>query len=273
MEKPLVSVCIPTFQHKLFISECLDSVLNQVTDFPFEILIGEDASTDGTREICLKYAAKFPDRIQLFLRNDHDKLKILGRTSGRKNYLQNFKAAKGKYIATLDGDDLWTDPNKLQLQVNQLESHPNAFLCCTDFKPGYSLKESFNSTEFHDPKTEFYPIQNLKKISYLGHISNWIFRNDLGEFYNSKAAERGPILDLLLFSYFKQKGGIIHIGIPTSFYRMNSLSYHSKKSTKANFKELFWSNWYQYRYIHRQPMEFLRFLGYLGKKWVRANSN
>jgi glycosyltransferase involved in cell wall biosynthesis len=270
MDKPLVSVCIPTFQQKSLIADCLESVLKQETDFPFEIIVGEDASTDGTREICQELASKFPDKIRLFLREDQDKLKILGRKSGRRNYLENFKSAKGKYIATLDGDDLWTDPKKLQLQVNLLESHTNAFLCTTDYKSGKIFKEPFGFSGFHNPKTEFYSRRSLKKVSYLGHISNWVFRNELKDFLDTPAAEKGPILDLLLFSYFKQKGGVIHLHASTSFYRKNPLSFHGNKSSKANLENLFWSNWYQYRYIHHQPLAFLRFLGYLGKKWIRT---
>jgi glycosyltransferase involved in cell wall biosynthesis len=69
---PLVSVCIPAFQHEKYIAQCIESVLSQEADFPFEILIGEDDSTDGTRGICKKYAEEHPDRIRLFLRKSED---------------------------------------------------------------------------------------------------------------------------------------------------------------------------------------------------------
>ena len=65
---PIVSVCVSTYQHVDFIRECLDGILMQVTDFPFEIVVGEDESTDGTRDICIDYARRFPDKIRLFLR-------------------------------------------------------------------------------------------------------------------------------------------------------------------------------------------------------------
>ena len=64
---PLVSVSVTAYQHKFFINECLDGILMQKTDFPFEIIIGEDESKDGTREICIEYAEKNTDKIRLFL--------------------------------------------------------------------------------------------------------------------------------------------------------------------------------------------------------------
>lgn len=97
----------------------------QVTTFPYEIIIGEDESSDGTREICLQYAEKYPDRIRLFLRSRKDVIFINGKPTGRYNFIQNIASARGKYIALLPGDDFWTDPMKLQKQVNILEANPD----------------------------------------------------------------------------------------------------------------------------------------------------
>lgn len=138
-QKPVVSVCITTYNHKNYISKCLDGVLMQKTSFPFEILLGEDESSDGTREICQIYAAQHPDKIRLFLRSRKDVIYINGRPTGRYNFTQNFKAAKGKYIAICEGDDYWTDETKLQKQFDALENNPdyamafhNADICKED---------------------------------------------------------------------------------------------------------------------------------------------
>ncbi len=128
-EQPLVSVCIQTYQHAAYIKECLDSALRQQTNFPFEIILGEDDSTDGTREICKEYAEQHPDIIHLFLRSEKDKIFISGHKTGRFNFIENLKAARGKYIAWLDGDDYWTDNLKLQKQVDFLEANPDCSLC------------------------------------------------------------------------------------------------------------------------------------------------
>lgn len=122
----MVSVCIQTFEHAEYIEQCLNSALSQKANFNYEIILGEDDSKDGTKEICTRYAEKYPEKIRLYLRSEKDKIYIDGKKTGRFNFLENLKAAKGKYIALLDGDDYWTDNLKLQKQADWLESHPGA---------------------------------------------------------------------------------------------------------------------------------------------------
>lgn len=125
----IVSVVITTFNHSNYIAECLESVLMQKTDFDFEIILGEDESTDGTREICEKFAYNYPDKIKLFLRSRTDVIYINGKPTGRFNFIETLKAAKGKYVAILEGDDYWTDPLKLQKQVDFLEANEDCVAC------------------------------------------------------------------------------------------------------------------------------------------------
>jgi glycosyltransferase involved in cell wall biosynthesis len=129
MITPVVSVCVQTYRHARFISECLDNIIHQQTSFPFEIIIGEDESTDGTREICMEYANKFPDKIRLFLRSRKDVIYIDGSATGRFNFVENLKATRGKYIALCEGDDFWNDPKKLQKQFDFMETHPEYSVC------------------------------------------------------------------------------------------------------------------------------------------------
>ncbi|MBV6485345.1 MAG: hypothetical protein KFKLKKLM_01906 [Flavobacteriales bacterium] len=128
---PLLSVCIQSFNHVKFIKECLDGILMQQTNFDLEILLGEDASTDGTREICIEYAQKNPTKIRLFLHHRQNNISINGSPTGRFNFLYNLYSAKGKYIALCEGDDYWTDPYKLQKQVDFLEANPDFNICFT----------------------------------------------------------------------------------------------------------------------------------------------
>lgn len=129
MQTPLVSVIVSTYNHEKFISECLDGILMQQTSFPFEIILGEDESSDGTREICIKYADKYPKKIRLFLRSRKDVIYINGNPTGRYNFLENLKACTGKYITLCEGDDYWTDPLKLQKQVDFLETNEEFNIC------------------------------------------------------------------------------------------------------------------------------------------------
>lgn len=130
--QPLVSVCIQTYNHAGFIEKCLESILSQKTDFSFEILLGEDQSTDGTREICLKYAHKYKGKIRLFLHQRENNIKINGRPTGRFNWLYNLYSARGKFIALCEGDDYWTDTNKLQKQVKELQMEEEVVACFTN---------------------------------------------------------------------------------------------------------------------------------------------
>jgi len=125
----VVSICVVTFNHVSFIKKCLDDILMQQTNFDFEILLGEDASTDGTREICIEYAQKYPNKIRLFLHHRENNISINGSPTGRFNFLYNLYSAKGKYIALCEGDDYWTDPYKLQKQVDFLEATPEYAAC------------------------------------------------------------------------------------------------------------------------------------------------
>ena len=117
-EEPLVSVCVQTYQHVDYIEDCLEGILMQETSFSYEILLGEDASTDSTRNICIEYAERYPDKIRLFLHSRENNIEIGGQPTGRFNYLYNLYNANGKYIALCEGDDYWTDSLKLQKFLN-----------------------------------------------------------------------------------------------------------------------------------------------------------
>lgn len=113
----VVSVCMITYNHELFISEAIDSIVTQKANFKFELVIGEDCSTDRTREICIEYKEKYPDIIRLLLPD-----KNLGMMP---NFIETINSCKGKYIALCEGDDYWTDAHKLQKQVDLMEQYPD----------------------------------------------------------------------------------------------------------------------------------------------------
>lgn len=116
-----VSVAIVTYNHERFIAQALDSVLAQQTDFPFEVVVGEDCSTDATREIVREYQQRFPDTIRLLAHPRN--------VGTLRNFVATLARCTGTYIALLDGDDYWTAPRKLQLQVDFLEAHPDYAIC------------------------------------------------------------------------------------------------------------------------------------------------
>jgi glycosyltransferase involved in cell wall biosynthesis len=110
-----------TYNHEQYIRQSIEAVLSQVTNFDFQLVIGEDNSTDSTKEICLVFAERYPDKIKLITASAN--------VGMSKNFLRTYKACKGKYIAFCEGDDYWTDTNKLQKQVDFLEANSDYCAC------------------------------------------------------------------------------------------------------------------------------------------------
>ena len=120
-ENPKVSVNIITYNHEKFIAQTVESVLMQETDFPIELIIGEDCSADGTRQIVKAYAEKYPNVIRVLFPERN-----LGML---RNFAAVLEASGGEYIAFCEGDDYWTDSQKLQRQVEFMEANPEMSLC------------------------------------------------------------------------------------------------------------------------------------------------
>lgn len=118
-QEPLVSICCITYNHEKYIRDAIESFLMQETDFPFEIIIHDDASTDRTADIIREYEKKYPDIIKPIYQTENQYSK------GIKVTTLTCEKSKGKYIALCEGDDYWTDPLKLQKQSDFLEKHSN----------------------------------------------------------------------------------------------------------------------------------------------------
>ena len=119
--QPLVSVRLVTYNHEKWIAQCLEGILMQRIDFPFEVIVGEDCSTDRTREIVLAYAGRYPEKIRV--------LPSEANLGAMPNSYRVQQACQGKYHAMIEGDDYWIDPRKLQKQVDIMEAHPEMTFC------------------------------------------------------------------------------------------------------------------------------------------------
>jgi glycosyltransferase involved in cell wall biosynthesis len=129
-----------TYNHAHFIAQAIDCVLQQKANFPFELVIGEDCSTDRTREIVFEYQKRYPDLIKVITSEQNVGMK--------RNGYRTTKACRGKYVAFCDGDDFWHHPEKMQKQVDYLESHPECGIVFADCDVYYDksgkLINSFN---------------------------------------------------------------------------------------------------------------------------------
>ena len=119
-----VSVICLTYNHRDYIRECLDGFVKQKTTFPFQVVVHDDASTDGTAEIVREYAERYPDIITPILQTENQWSK--GKTLS-KTFI--YPVLQGEYVAFCEGDDYWTDENKLQKQVDFLDANPDFAIC------------------------------------------------------------------------------------------------------------------------------------------------
>lgn len=137
----MVSVLTLAYNHANYIRQCLDGILMQQTNFRYELLIHDDASTDGTQDIIREYEARYPDIIKPIYQqeNQYSKKVPIGTT-----FL--YPRAQGKYIAFCEGDDYWTDPLKLQKQVDFLEANPEYTVCTHSYKLYYQATDTWGDT-------------------------------------------------------------------------------------------------------------------------------
>jgi glycosyltransferase involved in cell wall biosynthesis len=164
--KPLVSVCVVTYNQEQYIAQNLESILAQKTNFPFEIVIGEDVSKDRTRVICQKYAEQYPTVIRLL-----DTPKNLG---AMQNSLRTFRESRGAYIALLEGDDYWIDDKKLQKQVDALEKDSKRTICFTGRKDFDEENNVFVTVNGDRGNNCFYPKDFAQNTFF--HTSTALFR-------------------------------------------------------------------------------------------------
>ena len=142
-----LSVLLTTYNHEPFIAQAINSVLMQRVSFDYEVVIGEDSSTDGTRDIVIEFSKKCPEKIRLALSE---------KNSGEcRNIARTLAKCGGEYVAMLDGDDYWTHPDKLQRQVDFLDSHPEYAMCCHNARSFYEdgSQESYDFNPLNQKET------------------------------------------------------------------------------------------------------------------------
>lgn len=232
-EHPLVSVCVQTYQHVNYIRECLEGILMQKTSFPYEILLGEDKSTDGTREICIEYAEKYPGKIRLFLHHRENNIKIGGKATGRFIFLYNLFLSKGEYIALCEGDDYWIDENKLQNQIDFLKSNFDFSLTFHKVKILNSIEDVFEE----DNITRAVPVVTSKldlcKGNYI-HTPSVVFRNN---FSIPAWFVDCHIGDWALYMLATKKGEIRKFSEVMAIYRIGAKGVWSNQSKKVKLKK------------------------------------
>jgi glycosyltransferase involved in cell wall biosynthesis len=185
MNDLMLSIYIPTYNHEKYIAQALDGILMQKTKYSYEVLIGEDCSPDGTRNILKEYEKKYPEKFQMFYREHNMNGKVPNNAGDLK------RRCKGKYIIGLEGDDYWTDENKLEKQISFLESHPD-YLAVAHNCVVVDANSMPNGEQYPECKDEEYTLKHFVSEIMPGQLTTIMYRNYM----------RGDVIDTSLF----QKG-------------------------------------------------------------------
>jgi glycosyltransferase involved in cell wall biosynthesis len=226
VQEPMVSVVTLAYNHAVFIENCLKGVLMQQTTFPIEFVIGEDCSTDQTMEIICKYAKEYPETIRI-ITADYN-------VGMYANAARCVNMARGKYIALCEGDDYWTDPYKLQKQVNFLEENPDYVICYHDciIKSFDSGKEKIAPKQKKD-----YTAEELVATPKQIETATKLFRNVMNKPNNKFPIEN--YYDYFLNAYLGTYGKCKYLSsIKPSVYNKNSGGSWSSLDKKMQLYEV-----------------------------------
>jgi glycosyltransferase involved in cell wall biosynthesis len=206
-----------TYNHEPFIAQAIESVLAQETSFCAEVVIGEDLSTDRTREIARAYRERYPNKIRLLLQERN-----LG---ARANFVRTYKACRGDYIALLQGDDYWTSPHKLQRQVEFLDAHQKCTLCFHSVAQCCQTEGSTPTSPSRKTRNRhlLYAMEDLLEGNFIATCSvmyrngvvsdfpSWFFETPMGDWpAHVLHAQHGEIgyIDEVMATYRIHGGGI-----------------------------------------------------------------
>lgn len=214
---PLLSICCITFNHYNYLRSALEGFINQDVDFLVEILIHDDCSTDGTRKIIWEFGEKYPDKVFPVLQTENQYSKI-GPQRMASNFLQQ---AKGKYIALCEGDDYWTDPQKLSRQVAFLEDNRDFSVCfhgCQILENGI-LKDDYITAKRLDKGKSVYDTYDLAKGNFI-HTPSIVYRNS-PKIYEEEMFLKSEVGDYMLLLLLSLQGKIKRLEWDMAVYRIH----------------------------------------------------
>lgn len=230
----ILSVCTVTYNQANYIAKTIDSFLMQKTNFKFQVIIGDDCSTDGTTEIIKEYAEKYPEIIKPIFRE-----KNIG---AGNNSLDVYNHANTKYIAICDGDDYWTDENKLQIQVDYLEKHPKFVGCFHK-----SVRKNIVNPEVKDIYFPQAVLKNVKEVytnkdiqkKYFIETCSVMYRFDkYKEDFISTYPQKIANGDTYMYNYFSLQGNIGYIDRLMSVKTMNDFGVWNSQKQSTDEKNM-----------------------------------
>ena len=267
--QPLVAVWMLAYNHENYIGRAIEGIITQKTDYSFKLFIGEDKSTDNTKEICKSYAEKHPHQIELLLNQENDIV-----TNAKNTYNACFRSG-ARYMAMCEGDDYWTEPNKLQKQVSFLEKHTDYSLAFHNVtihyiesdknEPYYKTNEAIESQIKGKKKRIFSVIPTCSivfRTEMLDPFPDWfwnIFCGDL--FLFASLADRGK------FKYFPETMAVYNRherGYTSTFNRIKR-----KKDREFFYNKM--NEYFNYRFAPQVKQKKLLIYGDLSLTYQNRN--
>lgn len=233
--EPTVSVWCPAYNHEKYIVACIEGFLMQKTTFSIEIIIHDDCSTDSTPDIINAYQVKHPDKIRTIMQSENqfskDNLHLIK---------SMFKSVRGKYIALCEGDDYWTDPYKLQKQVDFLENNPDYSICFHDIN---ILKENVLVDEFliNRAYKDFYTIEDFLKGNFI-FTPSVMYRSNPQALFMIENIKESVIGDYIIHIAFASFGKIKRINEKMGVYRFGSGMWSTHEENDKKRKIMFNTN-------------------------------
>ncbi|WP_162495536.1 glycosyltransferase [Confluentibacter flavum] len=259
-DKLLAVVWMLAYNHEDYIEQAVESVMVQNTTFNYKLIIGEDYSTDTTRSICKRLQDKYPDNIDLILNETN-----LGHEKNGQNIYNLCLASKAKYIAMLEGDDYWTDPLKLQKQIDFLEENSEYSMSFTRFKVKHNTLPKLSDDKYgrYFKDGDAYILFDFDKFAkgWYGGAPTLVFRARL--FNINLISKYRYFRDIHLFTELLKGGNGVCLNFYGSVYRIHDGGIHSSakpleraETASLCYKELYFKNInipqlkIKYRYFH-----------------------
>ena len=237
MDDIILSILVPTYGHEKYIREALDSILMQKTKYKYEVIVGEDASPDNTREILKEYERQFPDKFTMVYRDEN------AGGYGNGNSLDLVSRAKGKYFVVLEGDDFWISDSKIEKQVTFLEENPDyvAVSCNTIV---VDRNSNITKEKYPECKDEKYTLKHFRRDILPGQTACMMYRTEVCKLIHADSIwSLSPVPgDRILILGLASKGKIHCIQETMSAYRhiVSEGNSYSARNKRCFHKELDW---------------------------------
>ena len=228
--KPLVAIHCLVYNHEAYLRDCLNGFVMQETNFPFCAVVHDDASTDSSASIIREYAEKYPDIIKPIYETENQYSKHDG--SIRRIMHDAIDATGAKYVAMCEGDDYWTDPLKLQKQVDFLETHPDYSMCCHGADVKNETSNHIDSACEHMTTREYFPEDAFP--TWQIPTASIMYRYKKVMSYPLKREKDFEAGDVVLILRCMHVGRVWGMAEHMSVYRMNPGGVTSKKSTMSD---------------------------------------